>query len=68
MKIKQRFYKDKSKLNMEVKKMRYKAKVKAVAEMEVWVHEDAAGNIEIEYVEYVDEIEDFENVRPMDGR
>ncbi|BDG81297.1 hypothetical protein OQZ55_03715 [Bacillus subtilis] len=48
--------------------MRYKAKVKAVAEMEVWVNEDAAGNIEIEYVEYVDEIEDFENVRPMDGR
>lgn len=48
--------------------MRYKAKVKAVAEMEVWVHEDAAGNIEIEYVEYVDEIEDFENVRPMDRR
>ncbi|WP_201025254.1 hypothetical protein [Bacillus sp. SDLI1] len=45
--------------------MRYKAKVKAVAEMEVWVHEDATGYIEIEYV---DEVEDFENVRPIDGR
>ncbi|WIT27527.1 hypothetical protein [Bacillus phage SPbetaL4] len=39
--------------------MRYRAKVKAVVEMEVLVHEDAAGNIEIE---------DFANVRPMDGR
>lgn len=35
MKIKQRIYKEKNKLKMEVRKMRYKAKVKAVAEMEV---------------------------------
>ncbi|NDJ99835.1 hypothetical protein [Bacillus subtilis] len=50
--------------------MRYKAKVTATAivEMEAWVHQDASGNIEIEDVEYVEEIENFKNVRPMDGR
>lgn len=39
---------------------RYKAKVKAVVEMTVWIHEDVTGNQEVEDVEEVTDIEEFE--------
>ena len=38
----------------------YKAKVTATVEMIVTIHEDAVGNTEIEDVEEVTEIEEFE--------
>jgi hypothetical protein len=40
--------------------MRYKAKVTAAVEMIVWIHEDAAGNQEIEDIEEVVDIEEYE--------
>jgi hypothetical protein len=40
--------------------MRYKAKVTATVEMIVWIHEDSVGNTEIEDIEEVGEIEDYD--------
>ena len=40
--------------------MRYKAKIKAEVEMTVWIHEDVNGNQEIEHIEEVDEINEYE--------
>lgn len=39
---------------------RFKAKVKAVVEMTVWINEDVNGNKEIEDIEEVTNIEEFE--------
>ena len=39
---------------------RYKAKVKAEVEMIVWIHEDINGNQEIEDIEDVIEIDEFD--------
>lgn len=51
--------------------MKYRAKIKAVAEVELWVtiHEDAAGNQEIENIDDVGEIGDvseFEIINIID--
>jgi hypothetical protein len=40
--------------------MRYKAKVTATVEMIVWIHEDVVGNQEIEDIEEVGEVEEYE--------
>lgn len=39
---------------------RFQAKVKAEVEMTVWIHEDVNGNQEIEEIEAVEEINEFE--------
>lgn len=39
---------------------RYKAKIKCEAEMIVWITEDVSGNQEIEDIEEVLEIEDYD--------
>lgn len=45
---------------------RYKAKVSATVEMTVWIREAANGEQELDEVDEITEVIEFENVRKLD--
>lgn len=51
---------------MEVKEVKkYKAKISAVVEITAWVKELPNGEVEIEEVDEILEVEEFENIREI---